>query len=332
MRFPLRLVPPVFRQLGCLALLLASAGLSLNAAVSPQQLRWLDQVPKVEGTGATLGAAWPKGALKADTRFSLTDASGKARPVQSWTLATWPDGSVKWSAHSFVAGPADATSFTLAPLAASSSEPAPANPVVVRDSESSLEIDTGLIKARIPRTGPVLIDRLQRDGRDIAVGGGLVLWRQDQPGLEPGQASSVEAYHGQLTRVTVEQSGPVRAVVRLEGIHRSDTGSRAWLPFRVRLYFYAGSDSVRVLTPSSSTVTSTGTSSAASACASVSRCTTNPTTATSVSRARATACLPRPCRASPACAAIRAARCERHRWPAAPRPPSPPGATSSLPA
>ena len=36
--------------------------------------------------------------------------------------------------------------------------------------------------------------------------------------------------------VTVEQDGPVRAVVRLDGKHGD------WLPFTVRLYFYAGAD------------------------------------------------------------------------------------------
>ena len=74
-----------------------------------------------------------------------------------------------------------------------------------------------------------------------------MLWRQDQPVLEPGVQASVEAYHGELTKVVVEQNGPVRAVVRIEGIHHSDTGARAWLPFRVRLYFYAGSEAVRVV-------------------------------------------------------------------------------------
>ena len=48
-----------------------------------------------------------------------------------------------------------------------------------------------------------------------------------------------------MHKVTVEQRGPARAVVRLEGQHSN--GKRGWLPFTLRFYFYAGSDALRVL-------------------------------------------------------------------------------------
>jgi hypothetical protein len=54
-----------------------------------------------------------------------------------------------------------------------------------------------------------------------------------------------EKFEGLLSKVTVEQRGPVRAVVRLEGKHSN--GNRGWLPFTLRFYFYAGSDALRVL-------------------------------------------------------------------------------------
>ena len=54
-----------------------------------------------------------------------------------------------------------------------------------------------------------------------------------------------ENFESALEKVTVEQRGPVRAVVRLEGKHSN--GKRGWLPFTLRLYFYAGSDALRVL-------------------------------------------------------------------------------------
>jgi len=38
-----------------------------------------------------------------ETTFSLTDAQGKALPVQTWPLAYWPDGSLKWSGLAAVA-------------------------------------------------------------------------------------------------------------------------------------------------------------------------------------------------------------------------------------
>jgi hypothetical protein len=43
----------------------------------------------------------------------------------------------------------------------------------------------------------------------------------------------------------VEQDGPIRVVVRVEGRHAAP--DEQWLPFSLRLYFHAGSASVRIV-------------------------------------------------------------------------------------
>src|SRR5205814_9528057 len=48
-----------------------------------------------------------------------------------------------------------------------------------------------------------------------------------------------------IKKVTLEQSGPVRATVKIEGVHKNT--SREWLPFVVRLYFYSGLENVRLV-------------------------------------------------------------------------------------
>ena len=40
-------------------------------------------------------------------------------------------------------------------------------------------------------------------------------------------------YRSEFTSAVLEQSGPVRAVVKLDGVHTD--GTRRWLPFSVRL-------------------------------------------------------------------------------------------------
>ena len=52
---------------------------------------------------------------------------------------------------------------------------------------------------------------------------------------------------GGIERATLEQSGPVRVVVKLEGRMVEPGGSgRVWLPFTVRLYFFAGSGEIKL--------------------------------------------------------------------------------------
>ena len=50
------------------------------------------------GGYTTFGAVWSRGEQR-EKGFLLTDETGKPIPVQSRIQARWPDGSVKWSAH-----------------------------------------------------------------------------------------------------------------------------------------------------------------------------------------------------------------------------------------
>ena len=98
-----------------------------------------------------------------------------------------------------------------------------------------------------------------------------------------------------IKKVTVEQTGPVRAVVKIEGMHKTDT-AREWLPFTVRLYFYGGTEPVRLV----HTIVFDGddqerTSSRGSASLSPCRCASRCTIATCASRAKATDCGRNPC-------------------------------------
>lgn len=200
-------------------------------------LRWL---AGPRAGGVTWGVPWARGTVAADGPFALR-AGGASVPVQSWVTATWPDGSVKWSAHAAaLAAPADG--YELVP----GEEPAEPEPAVrVGEGDDAVTVDTGAVTWALPRRGPVLVRDARRGGREILRGVRLVSLWQGEPA--PDEAGTVARHElrGEVEQVEVEQAGPVRAVVRLSGRH---TGAvRTWLPFVVRLYFYAGTDSVRIV-------------------------------------------------------------------------------------
>ena len=200
------------------------------------ELRWLEGKPGAL-VGATWGAPWPRGKHAKETTFALK-AGGRALPVQSWPLAYWPDGSLKWTGHALSPDAEPAKNYELAP----GTPAAPARAVKATENGDVIEIDTGVIQARIARSGPVLIPLISRDAKPILSNGRLVLLRQESPGF----TDTPETFNGTIDAVTLEQNGPVRAVVKLSGKH-AVSGGRAWLPFVVRLYFYAGGDAVRML-------------------------------------------------------------------------------------
>ncbi|GAA5068944.1 hypothetical protein HNP84_009033 [Thermocatellispora tengchongensis] len=206
------------------------------------QLRWLEGgAPRQLAAGSTWGVAWPKGAVPKGQTFALRTAAGQQVPVQSWATAYWPDGSLKWTAHAIGPEVAPAEQYVL-----TSGQPAaPAAAVTVKDGRDEVEVSTGVITCRIPKKGDRLVRAILRGDVEIARDGELICLRQDEPDDDEGGSGKREKFSGRTEKVTVEQSGPVRAVVRIEGRHRH--GNRSWLPFTVRLYFYAGGDGIRAV-------------------------------------------------------------------------------------
>jgi exo-rhamnogalacturonan lyase-like protein len=206
--------------------------------------RWLDGKAPSVATGVTWGMPWPRGKHPARARFVLRDTAGSAVPLQSWPLAYWPDGSLKWTGHAL---PADAPPgdgpFEVVPQRAPA---APITALTLRETSSEVEIDTGVIVCRLSRSGTNLISSIRRGALELLRNGRLVLLRQDHATSEADALITREAFESGIEGLTIEQRGPVRAVVRIDGRH-ANASARRWLPFTVRLYFYAGGEAVRVL-------------------------------------------------------------------------------------
>jgi hypothetical protein len=179
---------------------------------------------------------WPRGTVHSGQPFALRTVDAEPVPVQSWVTATWPDGSVKWSAHAIAPQARPADGYVLVPGA----EPAQPDPAVrITETPDAVTVHTGQVRWVMARHSGVLIRTAIRDGHEIVRNVRLVSLWQDEP--TPDCAGTVfrQQYHGAVERLAVEQHGPVRAVVRVDG--------RNPMPFTIRLYFYAGADDVRIL-------------------------------------------------------------------------------------
>jgi len=195
----------------------------------------------VVATGISWGVPWTRGAYRKDQRFTLTGSGGSVLPLQSWPLAWWPDGSLKWSGFASVVDTGAAGPFRLVP----GSSGVPVAPAVrVREGADGIDIDTGSMQCRIPLQGAAVIDSIAVSGRVVARQGRLLCRLEDRSETD---VLRFENFGSVVRKATVEQSGPVRAVVKIEGVHKAEKASREWLPFTVRLYFYAGDAAVRMV-------------------------------------------------------------------------------------
>ena len=262
----------VLSTLPSLALAATANDGSKPRPVADTVLRWLDGAAPARFDGATLGVPWPRGVLRASAKgaLQLRLAGAGAPAVQSWPLAYWPDGSLKWTAHAVAASAQRAGGSATAsrgggtaaagapaagaPAAGSAAEAwrleagapvAVAGAVAVRQTTALITVTVGPTVWTIPTSGEHLIASAVRGGRTIVQDVKLLALRQDGP--EPDETGTVtrQRYTSRVEKVTVEQTGPVRATLKLDGKHSGN--GRDWLPFSVRLYFYAGAENVRIV-------------------------------------------------------------------------------------
>jgi hypothetical protein len=217
-----------------------------STAASPRQVKltWLNETPPSAPTGVSWGVSWPRGAVARDSEFGLS-TQGQTLALQSWPLAYWPDGSMKWIGFATVvpAGLAEPVILTVGAPSAT----APKGTVSVSRHDGQIIVDTGALKCSIPESGENIISSMNAGGKEVGGASQLVCILQDGPQTFAEDAPPREKYLSAVKKVTVEQSGPVRAVVKLEGMHRGTVSRREWLPFTVRLYFYSGKTDVRLV-------------------------------------------------------------------------------------
>lgn len=190
--------------------------------------------PRFERRGepVSIGVACRRGAIARSARWALTDQRGRHAPVQTTVLDRWGDGSVRWLLAEFDAdvdaeGPAF---YALAPDAAG--EPAPAG-MTVEHLGALVRVATGAATIDIPRSGSAFISAAAVDGHPL---------------LE-STAIAAEDQHGtrhpfSIQRLVVERSGPLRVVVRLDGVV-GDRADQPWLDASMRLHFFASLGTVR---------------------------------------------------------------------------------------
>ncbi len=228
----------------CVAACLAVAAISSRSAAESVSVEWLNHQPAELDTGVSWGMPWPQGAVSKQQVFGLASDDGKSLPVQAWPLAYWPDGSVKWTGFATVV-PAGVRELKITPGAAT---PTRGASVSVQQANGAITVDTGRIVCRIPTQGANLIESISADGVEVARDGRLRCLLQNGPESETGASPQRGEFVSRIDKVTVEQTGPVRAVIKIEGRHAAVSPSaRIWLPFTVRLYFYAGQAPIRLV-------------------------------------------------------------------------------------
>ena len=205
-------------------------------------LRWLDTVPDIP-TGVTVGVPWPQGSLQRGEAVTLRTAEGKTLPVQQWPLGFWHDGSVKWTALAAVLDGHTGKSLVFE----KGKSQAPSNPIRLEESKASICVKTGALRYEIRKKGQNVFQNIAIAGTSLCSGAKLVCQRERRTSRGKQTTRERCEFTGLVKKAAIEQKGSVRAVVKLEGVYKNSTNSDSFLPFILRLYFYQGLSSVRIV-------------------------------------------------------------------------------------
>lgn len=219
-----------------------------SAAGGQVALSWLGGRAPAAPAGVSWGVPWPRGSMPADAQVSLVNGDGDRIPVQTWPLATWPDGSLKWSGHAAVLAPG-AGSLTLAADPGQAPANGSAGGISLSEDEAGITVDTGSLRCVVARQGPALVRQLAAGGKVHCCGVRPVAEVERRRAFPRGEERTRMRAPGVVDSAAVEQHGTQRCVIRAEGAHllQETAGTSRRLPFVIRLYFYRGLSRVRIV-------------------------------------------------------------------------------------
>jgi hypothetical protein len=206
------------------------------------KLNWLGKSPVLE-TGVTWGVPWKIGELQRNETIALIDINEKQIPICSWPTAYWPDGSVKWTAHSAIFSKESEKSFFLTKGKNLFKEKG----LMIEEKVEYLEINTGELICQVNKAGASIIRGIYRKNTKICSDGKFICIREEKNSINGYKTIKEEVFESNIWKVSIENRSAIRCVIKVEGKHKLTTGTREWLPFTLRLYFYVGQYSIKAI-------------------------------------------------------------------------------------
>ena len=250
------------------ALLWAGLGAWLHVALStpsnPKQIR-LQISETVPQSGidrvawpVTNGIPFPKGVVKNEQQVALFDASGKEVPLQTTVLSRYweADSSIRWLLLDFQAEvPARGTAYYTVRYGKNVTRHRFPSELSVVKLDDVVNINTGMLRFSVSKDFLTDIEVKTKRGwqRICSSKGDMTLSVGAPPNPEylpivTGEGRNRGHYSGQLDpnlEVVVEDAGPLRAQVKVEGWHVREDGQR-FGPFTLRVNAFAGKPYLQV--------------------------------------------------------------------------------------
>jgi len=198
----------------------------------------------------TFGVPFPWGALQSDGNIRLLDEAGREVPVQVATTGRWSRrGSLRWLLVDFlpaVGAGSDRYTIEYGPDVQRAAVP---SPLMAEETDTEITVNTGPLRLVVTRAGPAGIGQVWLDGDgDGEFAESEVVLSADAdsgPFMVDEAGTRFLGSRDAEVEAVLEESGPIKACVRLSGWHVSEDGDRLG-KYILRIYAYRGLPYLRV--------------------------------------------------------------------------------------
>ena len=208
----------------------------------------------IPGAPQLLGVPFPAGEIYSPEKIRLLTADGQEIPSQITVVNTWEpkDNSIKWIWVFFFT---ESTDNYLLEYGQDVSRAPYAGPVIsVENNQRSygrVKIDTGPLRLTVGRRGGGFMDIVELDTDNSGFDEEDVIARADTlrgTFLDLLDSAGVDTSRAVIKHTVKEKgSGPMHAIIRLEGEYTYNRADNNPSPFVIRIHAYAGKSYLRIL-------------------------------------------------------------------------------------
>ena len=204
----------------------------------------------VQGARFAAGKDWPvrsgvpipRGELASANNVQVLNAAGKAVPAQSQAMATWPDGSIKWLLVDFQHDLSNSSTEAYQIRYGNRVRPAAAKGnLEIRTTDAGLEVNTGAIRFTVSKTRFGIVENVRLASGKVLQGGPITAEISEPGGKKIWRGTDLP-----VTKLEVEQAGPLHAVIRVETALPASGKPASGFYHRARIHAYAGSPLLHV--------------------------------------------------------------------------------------
>ncbi|QKS69741.1 hypothetical protein FLK61_23385 [Paenalkalicoccus suaedae] len=192
--------------------------------------------------GISWGVPWKQGERWPKQSLQLLAEKGQTFPLTSWVMATWPDGSVKWTGHSAV------IDGSIANYELVTEDPfinSPKGQLRMKETDESFEIHTGAATFCIAKKGTKWLKIGSIQHQDILKEAEIVTITEAISFSDETKITKENSYIGTISEVVVDQLNDVTCVLHVKGNSLHHTSLE--LPFSFRIYFYSNIATFRIV-------------------------------------------------------------------------------------